>query len=161
MHDINLQIPWYTLTRYLALFVLPFPIIPFMSSLHYSAAEASCFSVVIIPKVVSIIVSIWRQFDGLNLSGFYLLRVPHSNSSISKPYMVLNTFQVFFHHMLYFKSKLKTNVECCVQRYHSSPVPTTLKVEVLFVSGFVFIWKVSVIAALVARSKGLLIQVHY
>lgn len=45
----------YTLTGHLALFVLSFPLIAVMSSLHFSAAEACCFfSVVIRPKVVSI-----------------------------------------------------------------------------------------------------------
>ena len=50
----------YTLTRQLALFGLPFPLIPPTVCLYCITAEASCcFSVVIRPKVVSIFLHLY------------------------------------------------------------------------------------------------------
>lgn len=72
--------------------------------------------------------------ENLNLSGFYLTK--HSLEHVM--------FFVFVHHKLYFESKLKTNAECCVRRYHPPSLPTTLKaVCQLFVAGSVFIRNVS------------------
>lgn len=108
-------------------------------------------------------VSIWREFVRLEMKKKWSSRFLSLESSLyfnSKPNLVLNMLMFFLH--TYIQSKLKTNVESCVERYHPSSVVTTLKAVLqLLLAGFVFIRKASVIAALVTRSKGLLIQVHY